>query len=122
MSGKYLSPQAVKMIHELRKEGKRCRDIAQIVGCAPSTVSNVLHRTSDNSVVICHSCRKTISGIRGAKFCPFCGNDIRSEAVKAAEGLAHVLDRVSTYYPANLRDEAVAAINKAIDILNKEAR
>lgn len=122
MGSKHLSPQTIKMIHELRKEGKLFRDIAQIVGCAPSTVSNVLHRMPDNSAVLCRSCRKAIIGIRGAKFCPFCGSDIRSEAVKAAEGLAHVLDRVSTYYPANLRDEAVAAINKAIDILNKEAR
>ena len=79
MGSKHLSSQAIKMIHELHKEGKLFRDIAQIVGCAPSTVSNVLHRLSVNSAVICHSCRKTISGIRGAKFCPFCGSEIDAD-------------------------------------------
>lgn len=112
------TPEVIAEARRLIAEGKHTREVAEILGCSCGSVSRWAHPYDK----FCPSCRKKLPDIKNMRFCAYCGSDIRSEAVKAAEGLAHVLDRISTYYPANLRDEAVAAINKAIDILNKEAR
>lgn len=112
------TPEMIAEARRLVVEGKQTREVAKILGCSCGSAS----RWTRSQDKFCPSCRKRLPDVKGMRFCAYCGSDIRSEAVKAAEGLAHVLARISTYYPANLRDEAVAAINKAIDILNKEAR
>lgn len=61
---------------------------------------------------ICTKCGKSID-VKGAKFCCFCGADIRTSKEVAAEGLEKIRGLI-LYLPVNVRDEAQEAILNAI--------
>lgn len=112
------TPEVIAEARRLIAEGKHTREVAEILGCSCGSVSRWAHPQDK----FCPSCRKRLPDVKGMRFCAYCGSDIRSKQTKLAEDLGKVLDRISTYYPANLRDEAVIALNNAIDYLNKEDR
>lgn len=60
----------------------------------------------------CHKCHKQID-VKGAKFCCFCGADIRTSKELAVEGLKKTLTFV-LHLPINERDEAQQSILAAI--------
>jgi hypothetical protein len=60
----------------------------------------------------CHKCHKQID-VKGAKFCCFCGADIRTGKELAVEGLKKTLAFV-LHLPINERDEAQQSILAAI--------
>lgn len=67
----------------------------------------------------CPECHGTINPTLKVQFCYHCGADLRSEGANLIPRVKDVINRVSTCYPANLRDEAIQTLNKVIDILKE---
>ena len=65
--------------------------------------------------VLCTRCRKSVS-VPGARFCPFCGEDIRSESMKVQDRLSSLVEFTSLM-PENARDTFVKTIRDAIRLL-----
>lgn len=65
----------------------------------------------------CPKCHKKIN-LKGARFCPYCGSDIRNENEILAERLSELTD-LFYYVPETRRDEFVTALNQAADTLKK---
>jgi hypothetical protein len=114
-----------EQIAELKQrviDGESQADLAEEYGISVKAVS--YHKNHGKRAKVrmdkCPNCKHKLPEVAHMAFCPFCGGDIRSESIKAVEGLRSVLNHISTYYPMNLRDEAVAALNKAIRILEEE--
>ena len=121
MAGKHLNREETQRIRELAELGMTQREIAVAVNRSQTAVLHVL-RKHDNTAkkqMHCPHCRRQLPPMEGMIFCCWCAADIRTPARKAAAGLQDVLKRISTYYPQNLRDEAVAALNNAIKILEE---
>lgn len=75
------------------------------------------YKTGGHNARICPKCRKTIE-TKGARFCCFCGSDIRSGKEIAAERLQKVMTYI-IHLPVNMRDEAQQAIINAIKELKE---
>ncbi len=69
------------------------------------------------SAKVCPKCRKKID-VKGARFCPFCGTDIRSEAEMLVEKLEKTTE-LYRFLPETYRDDFLATISKAIKILQE---
>lgn len=69
------------------------------------------------SAKACPKCRKEID-VKGARFCPFCGADIRTEAEMLVEKLEKSKE-LYRFLPASHRDEFVQTINEAIKTLQE---
>ena len=117
-----LTPQQRKEIHDLYTDTSvKVKEIAKAYNIDPSTVCRVAteqgavkrnpkiaeHRNSyykvRSAVKKCERCKKQIP-VQGAKFCPYCGNDIRSPK----ELLTHRINAFAPkikYLPENSRDE-----------------
>ena len=68
---------------------------------------------------ICPKCRKTID-IKGAKFCCYCGSDIRSNKEILIERVENAMTMIS-FLPVNMRDEAQHLFADVIkELENKE--
>ena len=65
--------------------------------------------------VLCTRCKKSVS-VPGARFCPFCGEDIRSESMKVQDRLASLVE-LTSLMPENARDTFVKTIRDAIRLL-----
>lgn len=65
----------------------------------------------------CPNCRRKIE-VKGAKFCCFCGSDIREEKDIVIEKLQSLCGRI-VLLPADMRDETQAIINEAIAYIRK---
>ena len=65
--------------------------------------------------VLCTRCKKSVS-VPGARFCPFCGEDIRSESMKVQERLSSLVE-LTSLMPENARDAFVKTIRDAIRLL-----
>lgn len=110
---------------KLYNDGMGVNEIAATLNMPQSTVSGYIapYRKQGKERIIptrCPECHGTINPTLKVQFCYHCGADLRSEGAKLVPRVKDVIDRVSTYYPANLRDEAIQTLNKVIDIL-KEA-
>lgn len=68
----------------------------------------------------CPKCRKKID-VFGARFCPFCGSDIRTEGEMLAERLKKLCE-YALDMPEQIRDEFISALNAAIRMVNKNDR
>lgn len=66
----------------------------------------------------CPRCRKTVD-IKGARWCPFCGSDIRSEAEILDEKLNKLWSIISSF-PSSTADEAREIIKELSAYLKKE--
>lgn len=70
---------------------------------------------------ICPKCRKPVEA-HGARFCPWCGSDVRSERQIVAEELERVLGVVCDMnVPADSKDRACNTLRNAIRLLKEEA-
>ena len=65
--------------------------------------------------VLCTRCKKSVS-VQGARFCPFCGEDIRSESMKVQDRLSSLVE-LTSLIPENARDTFVKTIRDAIRLL-----
>ena len=65
--------------------------------------------------VLCTRCKKSVS-VPGARFCPFCGEDIRSESMKVQDRLSSLVE-LTSLIPENARDTFVKTIRDAIRLL-----
>lgn len=68
-------------------------------------------------IKICPNCRRKIE-IQGAKFCCFCGSDIREEKDLIIEKLQLIYANI-ILLPAEIRDTTQATITEAIEYLRK---
>ena len=64
---------------------------------------------------VCDRCRRTVS-VPGARFCPYCGEDIRTESMKVQDRLSSLLSITNTI-PESYRDTYVKTIRDAIRLL-----
>ena len=64
---------------------------------------------------VCDRCKRTVS-VPGARFCPYCGADVRTEAMKAQDSLSSLLS-ITNLIPESYRDTYVKTIRDAIRIL-----
>lgn len=60
-------------------------------------------------------CKRTVS-VPGARFCPYCGSDIRTEAMKVQDSLSSLLS-ITNLIPDSTRDTYVKTIRDAIRLL-----
>lgn len=65
----------------------------------------------------CPKCRRKVE-LKGARFCPYCGNDIRSENEILAEQLCK-LTELCFCIPETSRDKFIATLNQAANALKK---
>ena len=65
----------------------------------------------------CKNCRMKIN-VKGARFCPFCGADLRTESEILVEKLENTT-RLFRFLPENCRDDFIGTINKAIKMLQE---
>lgn len=125
-----LSDERKQKICEMYTSGASYKEIKEATGCHSSTVQKVVKESGimprrtytkkPNAERICRKCRKHIS-VDGARFCPFCGSDIRSAKQITAEGLRKVLVVICDMpMPTSLRDEYANTVRNAIKQLEEE--
>lgn len=137
MRGITLTPQQRKEILDLYQDSSvGVKAIGEAYSIDPSTVCRVAlqegasprapkigeyraaKRKTSNKVRKCNACGKSVD-LAGAKFCPYCGNDIRSPKEMLIQRINSFTPKIK-YLPENCRDELQ---NLFIDIkaeLNKE--
>lgn len=79
---------------------------------------NACHPKNQKSKIkLCYNCHKKIE-LSGAKFCPYCGSDIRNEKeilIEQAQGIFPLL----IHLPSNEADFARETISKIIEYIKK---
>ena len=65
--------------------------------------------------MLCTRCRKSVS-VPGARFCPFCGADVRTESMKVQDSLSSLLS-ITNLIPESYLDTYVKTIRDAIRLL-----
>lgn len=126
--GTYGNELRQAVIEDYKNSALTIREIGKKHGIPHSTVSNIakqegmaLRRPKDkkDQNKTCPRCHKAVD-VKGARFCPYCGSDIRSENEILAEQLDN-LKELYIYIPEAKRDNFIQTINKTIETL-KEAR
>lgn len=90
-------------------------DVARIAveqGATPRRPNKYGHKLNGQHIITCPNCRKRID-VKGARYCCFCGGDIRSPQDILTEKIEKVITYVS-YLPANVRDETRDTLLAAI--------
>ena len=64
---------------------------------------------------VCDRCKRTVS-VPGARFCPYCGEDVRTESMKVQDSLSSLLS-ITNLIPESYRDTFVKTIRDAIRLL-----
>ena len=108
------------------------KEICEKYGISSSTLSNYVKafgfeprqrhfmypnkpEKNHTQTVLCTRCKKSVS-VPGARFCPFCGEDIRSESMKVQDRLASLVE-LTSLMPENARDAFVKTIRDEIRLL-----
>ena len=108
------------------------KEICEKYGISSSTLTNYVkefgfelrqrhlmypHKPEKNhtQTVLCKRCKKSVS-VPGARFCPYCGEDIRSESMKVQDSLSSLLS-ITNLIPDSTRDAFVKTIRDAIRLL-----
>lgn len=73
------------------------------------------HEKNHTQTVLCTRCKRTVS-VPGARFCPYCGSDIRTESMKVQDSLSSILS-ITNLIPESYRDTYVKTIRDAIRLL-----
>lgn len=73
--------------------------------------------SKNKKIKICPKCHRKIE-IKGAKFCCFCGSDIREEKDLIIEKLQSIYANI-ILLPAEIRDETQATVTAAIEYIKK---
>ncbi len=76
-------------------------------------------KPAKRNVKVCPHCHRKID-IAGAKYCPFCATDIRSEVELLREEIEKLYGMFK-YLPVNQADIAQEIVSKTLDYLRKEA-
>lgn len=95
-------------------------DLIRIIterGLQPRRPSRIGKRTKDGNKK-CPKCKKRVD-LKGARFCPYCGADIRSEREIVIERLESLFG-LFALLPANVCDKAQQTILQTIGFLKKE--
>ena len=126
-------------IARMYEAGSAYTEIQETIGCSPNAIKNVVRdfklkprrpgrkrekleepAKKTNVEKICPKCRKPIE-VHGARFCPWCGADVRSERQIVAEELERVLGVVCDMnVPADSKDRACNTLRNAIRLLKEE--
>jgi hypothetical protein len=69
---------------------------------------------------VCPNCHKKIE-IKGARYCPFCATDIRSEKDILREKIDNML-ALYTFLPEGTRDNFISTLNEVKNILSREGK
>ena len=83
-------------------------------GFAPRQ-SRIAYVPNQERTNVCDRCKRTVS-VPGARFCPYCGSDIRTEAMKVQDSLSSLLS-ITNLIPESYRDTYVKTIRDAIRLL-----
>ena len=137
MKGIALTPQQRKEIYDLYADDSvGVKEIAETYSIDPSTVCRVAvqegatlrnpkigecrtgHRKKSSNIRKCKACGKNVD-IAGAKFCPYCGNDIRSPKELLIQRMNAFAPKIK-YLPENCRDELQNLLMDIRAELNKE--
>lgn len=86
--------------------------IAVEMGAEPRKAKAYGKKRNGEAARVCPKCRKTIE-IKGAKFCCFCGSDMRSNKELLIERIEHAAP-VLLHLPENMRDDMVKLLNDII--------
>lgn len=126
-------------IARMYEAGSAYTEIQETIGCSPNAIIKVVEdfklkprrpgrkrekpeepTKKTNVEKICPKCRKPIE-VHGARFCPWCGADVRSERQIVAEGLERVLGvACDMNVPADSKDRACNTLRNAIRLLKEE--
>lgn len=124
----------ITRVVELYAAGRTYEEISQTVGISRGNIHNALRRggiepnrrrtersqKKTNVERICPRCRAKIS-VAGARFCPFCGADVRTERMRCAEDLEHGMQIVADMsIPAEQKDRFMNALRSAVRLLNAD--
>lgn len=107
-----------------QKYGIERRDITRIaveMGATPRRPARYGVKMSERATApkkICARCKKTIA-VDGARFCPFCGADIRSSKEICADQIERIIPRVSLL-PESVRNEVLQVLINAKNELTKK--
>ena len=123
MGHKWITEQTRQAILEDYALGKlTCNEIAAKHGVSRQSVSNIAVRAgislrgskrskTEHKERVCAKCKKKID-VEGARFCPYCGSDVRTDNEILAEQLIH-LAHLAPLLPESKRDDLVQTVNKA---------
>ena len=128
-----VNEETIRLIQSDYEHSKMTREeICEKYGISCSTLSNYVkafgfeprkrhlmypHKPEKNhtQTVLCTRCKKSVS-VPGARFCPFCGEDIRNESMKVQDRLSSLVE-LTSLIPENARDTFVKTIRDAIRLL-----
>lgn len=124
----------ITRIVELYAAGRTYDEISQTTGVSPGNIPKALRRagieldrrrtefSSKKTVVerVCPRCRREIP-VAEARFCSFCGADVRTERMRCAEDLEHGMQIVADMsIPAEQKDRFMNALRSAVRLLNAD--
>lgn len=135
-----LKKETREEIARMYEAGASYIEIQKTVGCSPGAIIKVVEdfnlpprrpgrkcekaeesTKKTNVEKICPKCRKPVK-VHGARFCPWCGSDVRSERQIVAEELERVLGVVCDMnVPADSKDRACNTLRNAIRLLKEKA-
>lgn len=76
------------------------------------------HPRKTNMLKSCPKCRKKVD-VKGARYCPFCGSDIRTEGEQLAERLKKLCE-YSLDIAEQIRDEFISTLKEAMRMVQNE--
>ena len=136
---KKLSKETYDGIIRMYQSGASYDEIRGAFECSDSTIARIAQKhglthwgnrafntaaeptKKTNVEKICPKRRKPVE-VHGARFCPWCGSDVRSERQIVAEELERVLGVVCDMnVPADSKDRACNTLRNAIRLLKEEA-
>lgn len=105
-----------RLLEDYNDHSKPTREIAEKYGIDRTTLAriavemgatprrpNAYGKRGGGKNTVCPKCHKTID-VKGARFCCFCGSDIRTEKEILCEKIEKVISYVR-FLPENMRDE-----------------
>lgn len=116
----------IQIAKDYADKTNKTKDLALKYHISPSQLTKIVleqggqlrqPRRSKLIVKKCSKCYKTTE-IKGAKFCPYCGTDIRSEKDLLTEKINNLLSLLMLL-PNNCRDEAQTTLNEMKTYINK---
>ena len=127
MERKLTPEQENQLLADYRNPDITVQELSEKYGITDSCVSRYVRNAGEplrrpkkkqsGAIKICPKCRKKIDTV-GARFCPFCGSDIRSESEIIAEKIPK-LTELYKFIPEENRDEYIQTLKRAAELLRK---
>ena len=130
MRRNFTEAQIQDILNAYRDKSVTREQICEGFGISPTTLNHILHKHNEpfrvpkrlknsekTAAKTCPNCRRRID-VKGAKFCPFCGSDVRS----ARDLLIERVEKLTTfnsYIPSTERDNFIQTIIDAVKELRK---